>query len=216
MTATPNRKRTPPDRQRDAERTKAKLIDAAREEFAAKGRAGARVQDIANRAGVDKQLISYYFGGKDGLYDEIARAWQQRETALQQESLALPEVAVRYLREALADPRLTRMFIWQGLTADLDKPAEAGDTPEIHSMRERKHRGELASDLDEAAVVLALNGAVAVAALMPELVQRLYGVPPSDPEFAERYGEQLRRMVGRLALPAGPELTDHAPPPAAH
>ena len=35
---------------------------------ARQGLAGARVNDIADRAGVNKQLISYYFGGKEGLF----------------------------------------------------------------------------------------------------------------------------------------------------
>ena len=61
----------PDARRRDADRTRAQLLEAASEIFAAKGLSGARVQEIATRAGVDKQLISYYFGGKDGLYAEV-------------------------------------------------------------------------------------------------------------------------------------------------
>ena len=48
-------------------------------EFAAKGRTGARVSEIAGRAGVNKQLISYYFGGKDGLYRALVEGWQRHE-----------------------------------------------------------------------------------------------------------------------------------------
>ncbi|VTU37156.1 Nicotinate degradation protein S [Variovorax sp. PBL-H6] len=44
------------------------ILVAARGEFAAKGLAGARVNEIASRAGVNKQLIYYYFGSKEGLY----------------------------------------------------------------------------------------------------------------------------------------------------
>ncbi|MBX3643814.1 MAG: TetR family transcriptional regulator [Rubrivivax sp.] len=44
------------------------LLAAARSEFAAKGLGGARVAMIAERAGVNKQLLYYYFGSKDGLY----------------------------------------------------------------------------------------------------------------------------------------------------
>ena len=36
-------------------------------EFSAKGFAGARVSEIAARAGVNQQLIAYYFDGKQGL-----------------------------------------------------------------------------------------------------------------------------------------------------
>ena len=50
-----------------------RLLGAALEEFAARGPAGARVESIARAAGVNKQLITYYFGGKDGLYREMLR-----------------------------------------------------------------------------------------------------------------------------------------------
>lgn len=44
------------------------ILAAARQEFSAKGAAGARVNEIAARSGVNKQLIYYYFGNKEGLY----------------------------------------------------------------------------------------------------------------------------------------------------
>ena len=44
------------------------ILAAARAEFAAKGLSGARVNVIAERAGVNKQLIYYYYGSKDDLY----------------------------------------------------------------------------------------------------------------------------------------------------
>ena len=45
------------------------ILDAARREFAEHGLAGARVARIARRAGLNKQLIYYYFGSKDGLFE---------------------------------------------------------------------------------------------------------------------------------------------------
>lgn len=47
---------------------RAAILQAARAEFAAKGLAGARVHEIAARAGVNKQLIYYYYGSKEDLY----------------------------------------------------------------------------------------------------------------------------------------------------
>ena len=71
----PRRAPAPDERQRDSERSRQQLLAAALEEFSAKGYAGARVQDIADRAGINKQLIAYYFGGKEGLYRELQRLW---------------------------------------------------------------------------------------------------------------------------------------------
>ena len=42
--------------------------EAARAAFAEGGLEGARVDDIARRAGINKQLVYHYFGSKDGLF----------------------------------------------------------------------------------------------------------------------------------------------------
>jgi TetR/AcrR family transcriptional regulator len=48
--------------------TRAAILAAARGEFSTKGLSGARVKKIAEQAGVNKQLLYYYFGSKDDLY----------------------------------------------------------------------------------------------------------------------------------------------------
>lgn len=48
-----------------------RILDAALEEFAAEGPGGARTRRIAQRAGVNKQLIHYYFRTKSALYDAV-------------------------------------------------------------------------------------------------------------------------------------------------
>lgn len=46
-------------------------MTAAREEFAKRGFAGARVEQIARRAGVNKQLLFYYYHSKRGLFQAV-------------------------------------------------------------------------------------------------------------------------------------------------
>jgi len=53
---------------RDPGRTQAAILAAATAEFTAKGLNGARVDEIARRAGVNKRMIYHYFGDKEGLY----------------------------------------------------------------------------------------------------------------------------------------------------
>ena len=55
-------------RSRDADRTQQEILAAATAEFAAHGFGGARIEAIAERAGVNKKLIYYYFEGKDELF----------------------------------------------------------------------------------------------------------------------------------------------------
>ncbi|MET0279023.1 MAG: TetR family transcriptional regulator [Pseudorhodoplanes sp.] len=65
--------RRPPG-ERDPERTRATILAAAIEEFTARGLDGARVDDIAERSGVNKRMIYYYFGDKTGLYLAVLEA----------------------------------------------------------------------------------------------------------------------------------------------
>ncbi len=60
-----------PDRTRDAERTRAEIIAVATREFADKGYAGARVDEIAAKMSTTKRMIYYYFGNKEQLYVEV-------------------------------------------------------------------------------------------------------------------------------------------------
>lgn len=85
----PRRRRSPTARG-DNDETRARLLAAAREEFARAGLAGARVDLIARRAEVNKQLIYYHFGDKDGLYaavlEEAYRDIRMRERELDLEA----------------------------------------------------------------------------------------------------------------------------------
>jgi AcrR family transcriptional regulator len=58
-------------KRRNAEATRARLLNVARETFARDGLDGARTDSLALEAGVTKAMINYYYGGKLGLYREL-------------------------------------------------------------------------------------------------------------------------------------------------
>ncbi|WP_300045378.1 TetR/AcrR family transcriptional regulator [Ramlibacter sp.] len=60
-----------PTASRDPERTMAEILAVAAREFAAKGLAGARVDEIADATRTSKRMIYYYFGSKEGLYLQV-------------------------------------------------------------------------------------------------------------------------------------------------
>lgn len=60
-----------PVRPRDAEKTKATILKAARDEFCEEGFNGARVDAIAARAKANKRLLYHYFGNKEALYEAV-------------------------------------------------------------------------------------------------------------------------------------------------
>lgn len=91
---------------RDPVATRKKLLTAARLEFARHGFAGARVDEIAERAGVNKQLVYHYFGDKDALYLAVLE-WVYEDIREQERRLNLeglpPDKAIRKLIEASFD-----------------------------------------------------------------------------------------------------------------
>lgn len=51
--------------------TEEKILDAAKKVFIKQGLAGARMQDIADEAGINKALLHYYFRSKEKLFETI-------------------------------------------------------------------------------------------------------------------------------------------------
>lgn len=89
-----------PGRTNDPERTMANIMQVARAEFAEKGLAGARIDEIANATHTSKRMIYYYFGSKEGLYLAVLEAsyreMREHETALDLDRLT-PLEALRRL-----------------------------------------------------------------------------------------------------------------------
>ena len=53
------------------ENTESQILNAAREVFIAKGLDGARMQEIADHAGINKALLHYYFRTKEKLFEAV-------------------------------------------------------------------------------------------------------------------------------------------------
>ena len=91
---------------RDPERTAQAILDAATAEFAMRGLTGARVDDIAARAGVNKRMLYHYYGNKKALYTAVL---ESAYAAIRNAELGLnldrkpPEESIRTLAQ----------FTWQ-------------------------------------------------------------------------------------------------------
>ncbi|MBW3098990.1 TetR/AcrR family transcriptional regulator [Pseudohoeflea coraliihabitans] len=101
------------------ESTRQSLLLAAREAFVAGGLEGARVDDIALRAGSNKQLVYHYFGSKDGLYtavlEQVYQEIREQEAALhldmfpaEEAMRKLIEFSFDYLRQS---PGFVRLLV---------------------------------------------------------------------------------------------------------
>lgn len=209
MTSSPGVRRRAPgpgERKIDADRTRAALLDAALEEFAARGYAGARIRDIAERAGVSKDLVAYHFGGKEGLYLAVQQAWLDREQSFSDPSLPLADLIARYAHDALADPRPMRLLAWRGLTDPSAAPPDGSPGWDLASTQARQEAGELPADVDPAVLRLVLTAAVAAPVIFPAAAAQLFGIAVTDPEFERAYTRGLRDLIAGLSQPGPGEI----------
>lgn len=92
----------PEKRQRDAEATQARILAAAKKEFARNGLGGARIDEIAERAKANKRMIYHYFGNKEDLFrtvlEEAYLDIRAAEQKLELEHLPAREALERFVR----------------------------------------------------------------------------------------------------------------------
>ena len=145
-----------PGRTNDPERTRADIIEVATREFADKGLAGARIDDIAQAMRTSKRMIYYYFGSKEGLYLAVLENAYSRmrgiEAELHLEDLP-PEDALRKLvghtvDYQLAHPEFIRLVMnenmHRGEYLQQSKVIQKLNVPAIQGLRQVLERGQCA------------------------------------------------------------------------
>jgi AcrR family transcriptional regulator len=87
--------------QRDPEGMRLRILEAAKQEFAAHGIAGARVDRIAAKAGANKRMLYYHVGKKDELYLAVLEGAYEKirveERSLDLEHLDPPKAIARLI-----------------------------------------------------------------------------------------------------------------------
>ena len=99
--------------------TEDRIFDAATEVFTEKGLDGARMQDIANQAGINKSLLHYYYRTKDRLFnavfEKIAASMFSKFAPVFDENLSLEEKIRFFFREHISflqkNPRLPAFLL---------------------------------------------------------------------------------------------------------
>jgi TetR/AcrR family transcriptional regulator len=189
------------------ERTRARILSAARKEFARSGYAGARIDGIARRAGVTKALVFYYFESKDGL----SRAVSAQRLA----TYALPRVEASATREDLFEwPRwlfgrgeesldAVRFAMGEGIGAELSRTPvfdaeqrRASFQQQVTRVRDAQQAGALPADLDSAQLTFFLYMLGVYPWMLPQGAYLITGAAPDDPLFQPRF----EAFIGDLAL----------------
>lgn len=195
----PRRSPSGTERKRDAERSRERILEAALVEFGEHGYAGARISAIAGRAGVNQQLISYYFDGKEGLYRALSERWRAMSAQISRPDAPLADVVGEFVRTGNEQRHWSRLLVWQALAGDAEADAKPFHEAMVADMRRRQAAGEIAGDLDPAYLMLALIGAAVAPTVLPEFARNFTGLDPASPEFVAAFQEQIQRLVAHLA-----------------
>lgn len=194
---------------RDLNRTREKIVEAASAEFAQKGFAGARTDAIARRADVNERMIFYCFENKEGLYREILRRKFREKMQLLE---AGPEddfagSLVSGFEMCTGDLDLIRMMQWE----ELQGGAEQWMASEEHQalqragaaqLRRLKAEGALPEDADEQMLRLVGAALKVFPLLLPRLTRRISGLAADDPRFRRRWIKCLRWLGERIGTTA--------------
>jgi AcrR family transcriptional regulator len=109
----------------DSAATRARLLDAAFDEFVQNGLAGARVDRIAVAAKANKQLIYAYFGSKEALFDAVlAERLGVFASEVPFTPADLPDYAAKYFDYLIDHPEHLRIALWRRLERPDSSEAE--------------------------------------------------------------------------------------------
>jgi TetR/AcrR family transcriptional regulator len=194
--------------------TRGKILATALQVFAERGFDGARTRDIAERAGANLGLITYYFGNKEGLWREAvtsAFAELQREIAeataahaADGERRQLEQVARRFIRFMARRPEFMRLMNDEG-KYDGPRMEWLVDTfvrPMHEGLRAMIERGQAAGFLPKVPPAslhyLMLGAAGLIFSQAPEC-RRVTGIDPTDPAFADAHADAVIGLLTGFA-----------------
>ena len=154
-----------------SELTRERLLEVAEEQFAEKGFFGARVDEIAEAANINKRMLYAHFGSKEGLYSAVLLKTYERLAECERQFIVVgldPIVSIRNIifvsfKFLSENPNFVRMLLWENLNKAAAVPREALvklKEPTIDYMRRQIRRGKVMGlfreDADEYHTVLSL------------------------------------------------------------
>lgn len=193
-----------------AERTRATILETAEALFAERGFEATRLEDVAERVGIRRASIVYYFRDKRELYEAVLQDVFSELLAGVEAALDAPgpllarvDLAISAWVETIGRrPSLPRLLLREVLDARGKAPVLRAHTEPFFALVRRvlaRSEGDaLVQHVDPAHVTSAIAGAslfqlTALPALVPEL-----GGDPLAPERLAHHREQLVRLAHRL------------------
>jgi AcrR family transcriptional regulator len=188
-----------------------RILDVAIREFARKGLAGARVDEIARRAGVNKQLLYYYFKNKEGLYNAVlaemvsvsAKKDAQMREKIEHEGYGNALIHSATLKERKRWQLWRRLWSWEALERGHTKLVREDERRKawqqtVSRLREAQERGEVDDRFDSEMLMLAIEGVLNYPHVLPQNTKLITGSLPMDEEFIDRQLAFLSQLFESL------------------
>jgi len=189
---------------RNPQHTQQRILEAALEEFAAKGFAGARVDVIARRARINKRMLYHYFGDKEGLFREVLRRKiSQRAAWLANAPEEPAERLPVWFRLACRDREWIQLLQWEALQWGEKKVIDEERRQEsvgkaVERVRQQQARGFLDPSLDPGQLLLSMMALTGYPLAFPQLARLATGLSVSDEKFQQQRETFLRQIAGLL------------------
>jgi AcrR family transcriptional regulator len=189
--------------------TRNRIFEAAAREFSLKGYAGARIDEIALEAGINKQRIYAYFGDKDGLFLEVWKRTFELIYEEDREYLDLTEEDVPELgRIILAGymdfhekhPEFWRIFVMENLFGGRHgRPGHNRDDTPFGHLRELymlgQKKGDYSDKVSFETFIFVLTGISFFYASNMKTMSDTLGTDLSDPEIKEKMMHEICLMM---------------------
>jgi TetR/AcrR family transcriptional regulator len=186
---------------RNPQQTQQRILEAALEEFAAKGFAGARVDVIAGRAHINKRMLYHYFGDKEGLFREVLRRKISQRAAWLANAPEEPADRLPFwFQLACRDREWVQLLEWEALQWGEKKVIDEERRQEsvgraVERVRQQQARGMLDPDLDPGQLLLSMMALTAYPIAFPQLARLATGLSVSDQKFQKQRETFLRQIA---------------------
>ena len=203
-------------RERDPEKSRQSILEAAEAEFAQKGFWGARVDEIAARAQINKRMIYAYFGDKEGLYQQVLfRVYARMEEAERQlmgrnlsGKALIREIIGVYFDFLQQNPTFVSLLLWENLNQGRYLKAMEGSRIRRHTLiaieealDKGKEEGVFRKALDSRQIALSLITVCFANFSNQYTLSRLFDTDLTHPSsIQERKEHTVQLMLSALCL----------------
>jgi len=192
--------------------TEDKIIIAARDIFREKGKDGARMQEIADQAGINKALLHYYFRSKEILFDKVfqnefkAVLHQLLSTISDQTDFKsfIHAFIKEYLRNIAPRRNVIRFVLWEAekkqdqfvsYLSESFRSHGFENNPIIERIKTAIKKGEIRS-CDPINLMLSIFGMSIFPFMAAPIMERIFpGLDLTDQAFIDHRAEEITQLI---------------------